>query len=45
MSFATILIKPAKHPGRLDKMKHGDVIVYLHGVYKRWVEFNSKEAE
>jgi hypothetical protein len=30
---------------RLDKMKHGDVIVYLHGVYKRWVEFNNKEAE
>ena len=26
----------------LDKMKHDDVITYLHGVYKRWVEFETQ---
>ena len=29
----------------LDEMKHDDVIIYLRGVYERWIKFENKSNE
>ena len=38
-------IETAFGKSRLDKMKNDDVIVYLHGIYERWIKFENKSNE